>query len=201
MGVGIGASLITEVANTLAKSSDMNSNLTAINNAGISNDSGVISTNGSGTMTLPGIIVGNAGLSTNSTGLANLAAKSQSVSGDTSGTMTVYETFAGTLKVVILSQQNYKHAGSAQLVTLNTAFTFVGGIFNFGTGGVVVATGGTVANLNAMAWGTGGGQGSIVSQNQCPQWSAAYSQSGFAQIGSIGGYATAHTGVAIYIGL
>lgn len=47
MTSGIGASLVTVAANTLIKSSDGNSNWTALNTGGISND-GVITTDGSG---------------------------------------------------------------------------------------------------------------------------------------------------------
>jgi len=200
MGVGIGASLTTFSANTTILSAAANGNFSSLNTNGISNDS-IISTNGSGVLTAVGLTAGNSGLTTNSTGLANLAAKIQSQNGDTSGTMSVLETFTGSLKIVILEQNNYRQNGAAQLVTLNTSFTFLSLIFNAGCGGTVIATGGTVGNVNNVTWGTGGAGGSTSVSTQVPQHSFAYSPSGFAQVGSAGGYATAHTGITIYIGV
>lgn len=51
MSTGIGASLVTFAPNTLAQSSQVNSNCTALNSGGVSNDGGSISTSGTGDIT------------------------------------------------------------------------------------------------------------------------------------------------------
>jgi len=201
MPTGIGASLTSASPGTTIASATYNSNQNALNNAGISNDSGSISTNGSGVLTAVGLVAGNSGLTTNSTGLANLAAKIQSVSGDTSGTMSILETFTGSFKAVIIEQNNYRQNGAAQLITLNTAFTFMALIFNLGCGGIVQATSGSANQNNQVTWGTGTSAGTAASTTQITVNVAAYSFGGFTQVGSNGGYANSHTGIGIYIGV
>lgn len=193
MGSGIGAGLTTFSSGSTISSSAVNSNFSAINNGGVGNDGGTLTTNGSGILTVVGLVTG--------TSLANLAAKNQSFNGDTSGTMSILETFSGSLKIVILEQNNYKHAGSAQLCTLNTAFSFMALMFNLGCGGIVQASSGSINNNNQVTWGTGTSVGSSSSIAQCQVDCACYSFGSFNQVGSNGGYASAHTGIAIYIGV
>lgn len=57
MGVGIGASLTTLSNGTIANAPDVLGDLNNINNGGVSNDGGAISTNGSGVMTTLGNVV------------------------------------------------------------------------------------------------------------------------------------------------
>jgi|SRR5580765_1761993 len=193
MSSGIGASLTTFSAGTVISSSNVNSNFSALNNGGVGNDSGTITTSGTGILTVIGLVTG--------TSLANLAAKIQTVNGDTSGSMSILETFTGSLKVVILEQSNYKHAGSAQLVTLNTAFTFMSLIFNLGCGGIVQATSGSANSNNQIQWGTGTSAGTTNTNAQIPGVAAGYSFGGFTQVGSNGGYSSAHTGISLYLGV
>src|ERR1700726_4152445 len=185
MSSGIGASLTTFSSGTTIASAAANANFSALNTGGVGNDSGTITTSGTGILTVVGLVTG--------TSLANLVAKIQSVNGDTSGTMSVLETFTGSLKIVIIEQSNYRQNGSAQLFTLNTAFTFMALIFNLGCGGIVQATGGSAQNNNVVTWGTGGSAGSTTTVTQIPGVSAGYSFGNFTQVGSNGGYASAHT--------
>jgi hypothetical protein len=61
MGTGIGASLVSASPGTTIASSTYNSNLTSLNNAGVSNDGGNVQTDGSGNITATGFIVGTSG--------------------------------------------------------------------------------------------------------------------------------------------
>ncbi len=124
----------------------------------------------------------------------------QSVNGDTSGSMSIDEVWTGTIKIVQLRQNNYRQAGAAQLVTLKNAFTFLAGIFNFGCAGIVVATGNVIANIGEVTWGTGTSAGSNASTTQMQIDCAGFSSGAFTQVGSNGGAGVAHTGIAFYIG-
>lgn len=57
MPSGIGASITTLSNGTIADGPTVTANLNALNSGGIANDSGAITTNGSGTMTLPGVTI------------------------------------------------------------------------------------------------------------------------------------------------
>lgn len=59
MGVGIGASIVTITDGTTAHASDVLTSLNNINNAGVSNDGGTISTSGAGVLTVVGLITGS----------------------------------------------------------------------------------------------------------------------------------------------
>ena len=61
MGVGIGASLTTFSPGTTIQSSQVNSDLAAINSSGVSNDSGSISTSGGGVITATGFTTSTGG--------------------------------------------------------------------------------------------------------------------------------------------
>lgn len=60
--MGIGASLTTFSSGTTISSSAVNANFSSLNNSGLPNDSGAISTDGSGNMTVVGLIVGSSGV-------------------------------------------------------------------------------------------------------------------------------------------
>lgn len=107
MPTGIGASIVTLTNGTTANAPDVMSSLNAINAAGISNDSGNITTNGSGILALPG-------LSLNPTAVQ--------VTGSVSGTATLYQLFYGAVKLVVVSHANYRSA-AAQTLALPTAFS------------------------------------------------------------------------------
>jgi hypothetical protein len=114
MGTGIGASLTTFSSGTTISSSSVNGNFTSLNNSGISNDSGNISTNGSGQMTLPGLIVTM--LDAGSTGVT--------VTGTTAGNATIYQVMRGTFKIVALLFNGYQNSsGTEQKIALPVAFT------------------------------------------------------------------------------
>jgi len=130
----------------------------------------------------------------------NAIGTTQTANGDTSGTMSIDEVWTGTIKIVQLRQSNYRQAGAAQLVTLKNAFTFLAGIFNFGCGGIVVATGNVIANVGEITWGTGTSAGSNASTTQMQIDCAGFSSGAFTQVGSNGGAGVAHTGIAFYIG-
>lgn len=99
---------------TTISSSSMNSNFNAIVNAAINNDSGAITTDLNGTMTLPGIVV--TALNSNPT--------PQTVTGTTAGSASLYEFLVGTVKMVALLFNGYQNnTGNEQKVSLPTPFT------------------------------------------------------------------------------
>lgn len=114
MPTGIGASLTSASPGTTISSSTYNSNQNNLNNSGISNDSGSISTSGSGTMTLPGLIVTM--LDSGSTGTT--------ITGSTAGTATIYQVLRGTVKILVLLFNGYQNnTGTEQKIALPVAFT------------------------------------------------------------------------------
>ncbi len=132
--------------------------------------------------------------------ILNITGAVQTVNGDTSGTMSATEIINGPIKIVLLKQNNYRQAGAAQLITLKNAFTFLGFIINAGCGGIVQATANVVNSNGQITWGTGTSAGTNAANTQIPLDAAAFSSGAFTQVGSNGGYASAHTGIGIYIG-
>lgn len=184
----------------------------AVDNAG-SNLSNIFGVDSSGNTFLQSHKTGNQTVIYDKNGVAiavfdandmvNFPGVKQTVNGDTSGTMDVYEFLSGNIKLVALVQTNYRQAGAAQLVTLKKGFSVVGGILNFGNGGVVTATGGVVDTNRQITWGVGttSSAGSQTNNTQIPSDAAGFTVAGFTQVGSAGGYVSAKGGLAIYAGI
>lgn len=135
-------------------------------------------------------------------GLLNIPGTKQTLNGDTSGTMDIYEAFSGKIKLVVVVQNNFRQAAAGiQVVTLKTAFTQFAFIVNAGCGGIVQATGGSVNQNNQITWGTGTSGGTSAANTQIPSDAAGFSFGSFTQVGDSGGYAGAHTGVGFYLGV
>jgi hypothetical protein len=132
-------------------------------------------------------------------GLLNIPGKTQSVTGDTSGTMSVTELILGGYKITIVVQNNYKQAGAAQTITLVNGF--VGRFFcsNWGCGGLVLAQNGTTQNANLVATVSATG-GTFSSQASLQQVTFGWCNTNVNQIKSQGGYASPHDGIGFFIG-
>ncbi len=134
-----------------------------------------------------------------SNGCINMAGKIQTANGDTSGSMTIQEIFAGGSKWLIIKQNNYKQAGAAQQFTLSNTFTGPFGILNLGCGGMEVLQAGTKQSINVLTALAAAG-GTFAAQTNIQQASIGWCNTNINQIQSQGGYATAHTGVTILAG-
>lgn len=134
-------------------------------------------------------------------GLINISGVKQTITGNTSGTMDVYEIFAGALKLVVFVQTNYRDTNAFANVTLKTAFSTVGCILNFGCGGILTGTA-NVADVDQrqITWGTGTSAGTQAACTGIPQNAAGFTTHGFTQVGS-NNYATAHGGGGFIIGI
>lgn len=124
----------------------------------------------------------------------------QSVNGDTSGSMTITEIIGGNVKLAIIFQNGYRQAGAKQMFTLTKAFSSVVGVINFGCGGIECDSGGASQTINEVTWGTGTSAGSTAATTQVQTQAAGFVIHAVDAIGSIGGYASGHTGIAIIIG-
>lgn len=113
MGVGIGASLTTLTNGTTANAPDVMASLNNLNNGGVSNDGGNISTNGSGIITCPGLVV-NGPIQNNPTVVT--------LNGGTAGTATLYQDFTGNIKRVLVILSGFRTAGANQTIALPVAF-------------------------------------------------------------------------------
>lgn len=153
MVLGINATLITLTNGTTANAPDVLTDLQNINNGGISND-GVTTTDGAGTMTVVGLI----------TQILQCNPTAVSVSGQTSGTATLYQLMSGTIKKFVLILNNYKNTAN-QYITLPTAFT-TRAWFNIGDTGA-----------GHVSFYTGGSGGSAVNLQQITTLGSATAQS------------------------
>jgi hypothetical protein len=124
----------------------------------------------------------------------------QSVNGDTSGSMTITEIIGGNVKLAIIFQNGYRQAGAKQMFTLTKSFSNVVGVINFGCGGIECDSGGSSQTINEVTWGTGTSAGSTAATTQVQTQAAGFVIHAVDAIGSIGGYASGHTGIAIIIG-
>lgn len=131
------------------------------------------------------------------------AGVSQSVNGDTSGTMTVNEFLTGTVKIVMISQANYRQAGgTGNSIALKNGFVRNAAIFNMGCGGLNFKVSTTNQNLNVMtAFGVGGAAGTFTgSLTQIQQFSVGGCNTGFDHISDNGSYSSTHDGVCVVVG-
>lgn len=156
MGVGIGATLVNISNGTTANAPDVLTSLTDLNNAGVSNDGGTISTNGAGVITMLGAIV-NGPIQPNVASVTPL-------SGGTSGTATLYQFFQGTYKYTMIILSNFRTGGAAQTIVLPVPYT-VGGFIRTGNSGTstanagvaLLASGAAITVYVATALAAGGG--------------------------------------------
>lgn len=135
-----------------------------------------------------------------STGIWTPAGHQQSVNGDTSGSMNITEIMGGNVKIAIIFQNGYRQAGAKQMFTLSKTFSNVVGVLNFGCGGIELDSGGSAQTVNEVTWGTGTSAGSTAGTTQVQTQAAGFVIHAVDAIGSIGGYASGHTGIAIIIG-
>jgi hypothetical protein len=134
-------------------------------------------------------------------GLINISGVKQTITGNTSGTMDIYEIFAGALKIVVFVQTNYRDTNAFANVTLKTAFSTVGCILNFGCGGIFTGTAGVQDTDNRqITWGTGVTAGTQSAATGIPQNAAGFTTHGFTQVGS-NNYGSVHSGVGFFIGV
>lgn len=133
-------------------------------------------------------------------GIYTPTGKQQSVNGDTSGSMSITEILGGNVKLAIIFQNGYRQAGAKQMFTLSKSFSSVVGVLNFGCGGIECDSGGSSQTVNEVTWGTGTSAGSTAATTQVQTQAAGFVIHAVDAIGSIGGYATGHTGIAIIIG-
>jgi hypothetical protein len=114
MPSGIGATLTSLINGTTADGPTVTTDLQNINNGGIANDGGLITTDGLGDITAVGLIV--QALFSNPTAV--------SVAGTTSGTATLYQFLQGTTKAFMVYLVNYRNSTTTeQVLTLPVAFT------------------------------------------------------------------------------
>jgi len=69
-------------------------------------------------------------------GLFNMTGTTQTVSGDTSGTMSLMEIGGGLIKFAVLTQNGFRQAGSSNMITMKQKFNNFVWVFNGGCGGV-----------------------------------------------------------------
>lgn len=151
------------------------------------------------------LISANAGIETvvgliTGAGLASLASKMTGVSGSASGSMTVYETFAGSFKVVLVIFSNFKNTGGAVSVTLTTAFN--GPAFFLNGGGPTVNlmnSGSPLSEQIITALSTSGGTTTPHTgfASGCLGWTT----SPFTAIQEPGGDSSTSTGIVVIIGV
>jgi len=132
-------------------------------------------------------------------GLLNIPGKTQSVNGDTSGTMSVTELILGGFKITIVVQNNYRQAGAAQTISLINGFSGRFFCSNWGCGGLVLAQNGTAQNANLVATVSATG-GTFSSQASLQQVTFGWCNTNVNQIKSQGGYASPHDGIGFFIG-
>jgi len=133
-------------------------------------------------------------------GLITMRGSTQTVSGDTSGTMSLQEIGGGLIKFAVLTQTGFRQAGGANLITMKQKFNNFVWVLNGGCGGVQLSNNGASQTFNQVAWGTSGNAGSSAAQSFCPTMSGGFVNSGVDSVGAFGGDSSGHTGVTILIG-
>jgi hypothetical protein len=121
--------------------------------------------------------------------------------GDTSGVQAILEGVYGIYKIVIVQQNNYRQAGGAFQNTLKNTFGFGAAWLNMGCGGLEATNGGAALSSNQITWGTGTSAGTSAGGTGMPSFSAGLVVSPISKIGDSGGYASAHSGFGIFIGV
>lgn len=130
----------------------------------------------------------------------NLTGAIQTVNGDTGGSMTIQEIFAGGIKVTVVKQNNYRQAAATpQSITLKNAFTGPYFVFNGGCGGMQMFLAGVNQQANYFATVAAGG-GTHSAQTAAQQDTFGWQNNGTDAVQSQGSYASAHTGVFVMIG-
>lgn len=156
-----------------------------------------ITSNHAGVLTVAGLITGS--------NLLQLGRVTASVSGSTSGTLTLFEFMVGStsLKVALCFFNGYKNTGSALALPLNTPFTVGAAIAaNIGGNGLQLWNSGSqlttsIGVLTALA----SGGGSISTVNNLPQNSIGNCKSAFDTIKEPGGNSSTATGFGCFIGI
>lgn len=152
-----------------------------------------ITSNGSGIETVVGLITGS--------GLLSLAAHPQSISGSTSGTLTINEYMTGTgFKAILCYFNNYRNSGAAQSVTLNTAFTVGAACFNLGGNGLNLLAGATSQQIVALTTLGGTSSGSTTNVTNLLPWSIGSCMAAITGIKEPGSNGSAATGLFVIIG-
>lgn len=157
-----------------------------------------ITSNGSGIQTMVGAIIGS--------GLLSLSIPhTQTLNGSTSGTLTINEYMTGTgLKIILCYFNNYKNAGAAQSVTLNTAFSSGLVAFNFGGNGLNFTISGTTQTVNvwtALGNGASAGSSTPATSDNLQKWSMGSCMAAVTGIREPGSNSTAATGFMVIIGI
>lgn len=220
-GIGtanVGTINVTTVNDTTINTQTLNatSNITESNNQSLRwKDTGgtprnVLNVDGSNNVNLSGITGKDAIQFLTAAGAANLnmdltngilgCGVSQSVNGDTSGTMTVNEFITGTVKIVMVSQSNYRQAGgTGNSIALKNGFIRNASIMNMGCGGINLRSGVTAQTLNIVtALALAGG--SFSTSTQIQQFSIGGCNTAFDHVSDNGSYSSAHDGVTFIIG-
>src|SRR5580765_143575 len=193
MGIGIGASITHFSAGTTISSTNVNNDFDSLNSNGVSNDNGNISTDGSGTMTLVGLIAQ----------VINSNPPAVTVNGTTNGTAQLYEVFQGTFKLCILAMNGYQNnSGTEQTISLPTPFTAKG----FCISGAMKQltpdhSGSALTNSVRQVTGLAAGGGSTNVQNFAASEGLASITAPFDAIGMGTGEATTATDIAIFFGI
>lgn len=130
----------------------------------------------------------------------NIAGTTQTKNGDTSGTSDTIEGFIGPWKMMMYRQNNYRQAGTAQVTTLNTPFTFGAVILNMGAGGIQLKQAGAAQTLQIVtALASGGGTSTGASSINTA--SHGWLVTNFNQIADSGAMGSARSGLFFAIGL
>lgn len=124
----------------------------------------------------------------------------QTSNGDTSGTLDVYEGIYGIYKVMLAVQNNYKQAGGAFQFTLKNAFSGPAFFMNCGCGGMELFQAASAQSLNCFATIAATG-GTHTAETAAAQDTFGWCNTNFNQIGPQGGYASAHSGIFVVIGI
>lgn len=199
MPSGIGASIITFSAGTTIQPGDVNTNFSNLNSGGVSNDSGTITTNGSGIMTLVGLIAG--------VSLIQSPGKVTQLSGSTSGSMRVVEHFVGPdgttsnyLRLFEVRYSGYKNAAaSANQITLNGPITTFALVFAGNITATQLIASGSPINMNAITSLGSTSAGSATSTSTLNAYSIAEC-SAFSAIKEPGSMSSTITGNMVVIG-
>ena len=151
-----------------------------------------ISANGSGVLTLVGMILN---------GAAQWNPSASTLNGATSGTATLYQVSTGTVKLAVCYCSGFRNGGgSAQTLALPTAFSTSFLFWNGGTPLLQLLLSG-VAKTVQMQTALASGGGSVTGVTTIAQNSQGHVDTGFDTISFTGSQSGTNTGLIVFLGL
>lgn len=131
----------------------------------------------------------------------SVGGKVTTVTGGVSGTATLYEVLTGTIKLSVIYFNNFKTGASAQPITFSTPYTAIAKVW---VGGISAnsqfRSGTTVRDLDVIT-GLGSGGGTTNNQTTISSDSFATINEGFDNVLIPANNITAHTSLAVFIGV